>query len=70
MIKTDIQKEVKKLVIDEGTTLSALAEESGTSKQYVSRMFGKGNIIVPMFVKLIEVAGYDIELKFVKRGDE
>lgn len=70
MIKTDIQKEVKKLVIDEGTTLSALAEESGTSKQYVSRMLGKGNIIVPMFVKLIEVAGYDIELKFVKRGDE
>ena len=70
MIKTDIQKEVKKLVIDEGTTLSALAEESGTSKQYVSRMLGKGNIIVPMFVKLVEVAGYDIELKFVKRGDE
>ena len=70
MIKTDIQKEVKKLVIDEGTTLSKLAEDSGTSKQYVSRMLGKGNIVAPMFVKLIEVAGYDIEVKFVKRGDE
>lgn len=70
MIKTDIQKEVKKLVIDEGITLSALAEESGTSKQYVSRMLGKGNIVVPMFVKLLETAGYDIEIKFVKRGEE
>lgn len=70
MIKTDIQKEVKKLAIDEGTTLAALAEECGTSRQYVSRMLGKGNVVVPMFVKLLEAAGYDIEIKFVKRGDE
>lgn len=70
MLKTDIQKEVKKLVIDEGVTLASLADEIGTSKQYVSRMLSKGNIVVPMFVKLIEAAGYDVELKFVKRGDE
>lgn len=70
MLKTDIQKEVKKLVIDEGITLSDLAIASGTSKQYVSRMLGKGNIVLPMFEKLLDVAGYDIEIKFVKRGEE
>lgn len=70
MLKTNIKNEVKKLTIDEGVTLAELAEQSGTSKQYVSRMLGKGNIVLPMFVKLIEAAGYDIEIKFVKRGDE
>ena len=70
MLKTNIKNEVKKLTIDEGITLAELAERSDTSKQYVSRMLGKGNIVLPMFVKLIEAAGYDIEIKFVKRGDE
>ena len=70
MIKTDIQKEVKKLTIDEDVTLAESAEKAGTSKQYVSRMLGKGNIILPVFVKLVEAIGYDIEVKFVKRGDE
>ena len=70
MLKTDVQKEVKKLVIDEGLTLSTLAERAETSKQYVSRMLVKGNVVIPMFVKLLEAAGYDIEIRFVKRGEE
>lgn len=70
MLKTDVKKEVRKLVIDEGITLSALAEKCGTSRQYVSRMLNNSGIVVPMFVKLLEAGGYDIEIKFVKREEE
>ena len=70
MIKTDIQKEVKKLCIDESTSLTELAENCDTSKQYVSRLLGKTGLVNPMLVKLVETLGYDIEINFVKRGEE
>ena len=69
MIKTNIQNEVKKLCIDEGITLSELAEKCDTSKQYVSRLLGKTGLVNPMLVKLSEELGYDIEMKFIKRGE-
>lgn len=70
MLKTNIQNEVKKLCIDENTTLTDLAVRGGTTKQYVSRLLTKGSLVNPMLVKLVEELGYDIEVKFVKRGDE
>lgn len=70
MIKTNIQNEVKKLCIDENTTLTDLAESCGTSKQYVSRLLSKTGLVNAMLVKLIEALGYDIEIKFVKRGEK
>lgn len=70
MIKTDIQKEIKKLCIDENTTLTELSERCGTSKQYTSRLLGKTGLVNPMLVKLAEALGYDIEVKFVKRGEQ
>lgn len=69
MIKTNIQNEVKKLCIDEGITLSELAEKCDTSKQYVSRLLGKTGLVNPMLVKLAEELGYDIEVNFIKRGE-
>ena len=69
MIKTDIQKEIKKLCIDEGTTLTEVAESIGTSKQYMSRMLGKGTLVNAKLVEALEALGYDIDIKFVKRGE-
>jgi transcriptional regulator with XRE-family HTH domain len=70
MIKTDIQKEMKKLCIDEGTTLTEVAEKIDTSKQYMSRVLGKGTLVNAKLVEALEALGYDIEIKFVKRGEE
>ena len=70
MIKTNIQNEVKKLCIDENTTLSELAESCATSKQYVSRLLNKSGLVNPMLVKLVEALGYDMEIRFVKKEDE
>lgn len=70
MITTDIQKEIKKLCIDEGTTLTEMAENIGTSKQYMSRMLGKGTLVNAKLVEALEAMGYDIEIQFIKRGDK
>ena len=70
MIKTDIHKEVKKLCIEESKSLTSLAEEIGSSKQYISQLLGKNTLVNPMLVKLVEALGYDVEVTFVKRGEE
>lgn len=70
MLKTNIQNEVKKLCIDEGTTLTELAAKIDTSKQYMSRMLGKGTIINAKLVEAMEAIGYDVEIKFVKRSEQ
>ena len=69
MIKTNLQKEVKKLCIDENTTLTELANQVGTTKQYVSRLLVNNNLVNKMFVRLVEELGYDIEIQFIKRGE-
>lgn len=70
MLKTNIQNEVKKLCIDEGMTLTELATKIDTSKQYMSRMLGKGTIINAKLVEAMEAIGYDVEIKFVKRSEQ
>lgn len=70
MIKTNLQNEVKKLCIDENTTLTELADRADTTKQYVSRLLGNDNLVNKMFIRLVEELGYDIEVRFIKRGEE
>ena len=70
MLKTNVQNEVKKLCIDEGITLTELAEKIDTSKQYMSRMLGKATMVNAKLVEAMEAVGYDVEIRFVKRGEE
>ena len=45
-----------------------LAEEIGTTSQYVNRIIKKKDGIVnKTFVQMIEALGYDIEITYVKR---
>ena len=69
MLKTDIKLEVRKLCLDEKISLSDLAERQGTSKQYASRLLGKDTLVNKMLIDLVEELGYDMEIKFVKRGE-
>ena len=71
MLINDTTKDFKKLLIDVGMNQTSLAEKVGTSKQYVNRLLNADKDVVNgMFLKLVEAMGYDIEVHYVKRGEE
>ncbi|MRN12390.1 helix-turn-helix domain-containing protein [Akkermansia muciniphila] len=68
MIKNNIEVDVKVKCIEAEKTQVQIAEEIGTTSQYVNRIIKKKNGVVnKTFVQMIESLGYDIELTYVKR---
>ena len=70
MITNNIEVDVKVKCIEAGKTQVQLAEEIGTTSQYVNRIIKKKDGVVnKTFVQMMEKLGYDIELNFVKRKE-
>lgn len=68
MITNNIEVDVKVKCIEAGKTQVQLAEEIGTTSQYVNRIIKKKDGVVnETFVQMIEALGYDIEITYVKR---
>lgn len=68
MITNNIEVDVKVKFIEAVKTHVQLAEEIGTTSQYVNRIIKKKDGIVnKTFVQMIEALGYDIEITYVKR---
>ena len=67
MLKSDVKKDIRKLLIDEDMTQAEMAVKAGTSPQYANRLLNSGDIVNGMFVRLVEAMGYDIEIRYVKR---
>lgn len=71
MLKNNVEVDVKVKCIEGDVTQAKLAEEIGTSAPYVSRLIRNNEkIINKTFLQLMEKLGYDIELTYVKRGEE
>ena len=69
MIKNNIEVDVKVKCIEHEITQAQLAEEIGTTSQYVNRIIKKRDGVVnKTFVQMLEALGYDIELTYVKRN--
>lgn len=70
MVKNNIEVDVKVKCIEAGKTQVQLAEEIGTTSQYVNRIIKKKDGVVnKTFVQIMEKLGYDIELTYVKRKE-
>lgn len=70
MITNNIEVDVKVKCIEAGKTQVQLAEEIGTTSQYVNRIIKKKDGVVnKTFVQMMEKLGYDIELTYVKRKE-
>ena len=68
MVKNNIEVDVKVKCIENETTQAQLAEDIGTTGQYVNRIIKKKDGVVnKTFVQMMESLGYDIELTYVKR---
>ena len=71
MLKNNVEVDVKVKCIEGDVTQAKLAEELGTSAPYVSRLIRNNEKIVnKTFLQLMEKLGYDVELTYVKRGEE
>ena len=71
MLKNNVEVDVKVKCIEGDVTQAKLAEEIGTSAPYVSRLIRNNEKIVnKAFLQLMEKLGYDVELTYVKRGEE
>lgn len=62
----DIAKEIKKIIIDEDITLSALACKLGTSQQNLSAKLKRNNLSVNEMKAIAKVLGYELDIKFIK----
>ena len=70
MVKNNIEVDVKVKCIEAGKTQVQLAEEIGTTSQYVNQIIKKKDGVVnKTFVQIMEKLGYDIELTYVKRKE-
>ena len=68
MVRNNIEVDVKVKCIESETTQARLAEDIGTTGQYVNRIIKKKDGVVnKTFVQMMESLGYDIELTYVKR---
>lgn len=69
MIKNNIEVDIKVKCIESGKTQVQIADEIGTTSQYVNRIIKKKDGVVNnTFVQVMESLGYDIEITYVKRG--
>lgn len=68
MVKNNIELDVKVKCLEQNRTQQSLAEDIGTTGQYVNRIIKKKDGLVnKTFVEIMEALGYDIELTYVKR---
>ena len=58
----DIEKEIKKILIDKDMTVSDLAEELGTSKQNLNIKLKRKDMMLSYFNKILNVLGYKIAI--------
>ncbi|MBD5536260.1 MAG: helix-turn-helix transcriptional regulator [Lachnospiraceae bacterium] len=71
MLKNNVEVDVKVKCIEGGVTQAKLADKIGTSAPYVSRLIKNNEKIVnKTFLQLMEKLGYDVELTYIKRGEE
>ena len=71
MIKNNIEVDVIVKCIENGITQAQLAETIGTAGQYVNRIIKKQDGVVnKIFVQMLEVLSYNIELTYVKRKSD
>ena len=68
MLLNNIELDIKTKCIEEKKTQTKVAEAIGTSKSYFSRIVnGQDKIVNSMFVKALDVLGYDVQLTYVKK---
>jgi transcriptional regulator with XRE-family HTH domain len=67
MLKNNLLNDWKYLLSENDTTQVEIAEKTGTTTQYVSRLVRKKSIINQMYLKLINRLGYDVKIQYIRK---
>lgn len=62
----DLKKELKKILIDEDSSFSKIADKMGISRQQLNNLFSKANFSFTDMNKICEAIGYKLEINIVK----
>lgn len=66
MVLNDFLLDMKVITHKDHTTQKAFAENAGLARSNFSRLLHE-NIVLNSFVRMMEINGYDLEIKYVKR---
>ena len=65
----DVEKEIRKLLIEEDKTLSWLSKSLKTSQSNLSKKLKRNNFCTKDIEKIANVLGYELKIEFIKKND-
>ena len=63
----NIEKEIKKILLDEDIEIKELARRLNTSQQNISAKLKRNNFTTKDIEKILNVLGYELKIQFIKK---
>ena len=63
----NIEKEIKKILLDEDIEIKELARRLNTSQQNISAKLKRNNFTTKDIEKILNVLGYELKIEFIKK---
>nr|DAJ82180.1 MAG TPA: Regulatory protein [Caudoviricetes sp.] len=63
----DIEKTIRKIMIDESVTVTELAKRIDNSTSNLSNKLRRNNLYTSDLEKIAEALGYDLKIEFIKK---
>ena len=63
----NIEKEIRKILLDEDIEIKELAGRLNTSQQNISAKLKRNNFTVKDVEKILDVLGYELKIEFIKK---
>ena len=63
----NIEKEIRKILLDEDIEIKELARRLNTSQQNMSAKLKRNNFTTKDIEKILNVLGYDLKIEFIKK---
>ena len=63
----NIEKEIRKILLDEDVEIKELARRLNTSQQNISAKLKRNNFTTRDIEKILNVLGYELKIEFIKK---
>lgn len=63
----NIEKEIRKILLDEDIEIKELARRLNTSQQNISAKLKRNNFTTKDIEKILDVLGYELKIEFIKK---